>query len=163
MTIKTKPTGGVGLCAAANANSSRHYTIPEDNLEPFLSKLEKVRPNGRGCYTACCPAHHDKHPSLAIRQTGDGKILLKCFGGCSAYEIVNAVGLSLTDLFPSKDSAYSTQIKNPFPAAAVLRCIQFEALVVATAACNIANGMKLSDDDLQRLVTAASRIGACYE
>ena len=54
-------------------------------------------------------------------------------------------------------------IKNPFPAASVLRCIQTEALIVVVAASNIAKGMKLSNEDLQRLVVAASRIGACYD
>jgi len=116
-------------------------------IEVLLSQLTKVKPNGRGQYTACCPAHNDKHPSLAIRQTDDGKILLKCFGGCSAYEIVGAVGFSLTDLFPPRESNHSTPIKNPFPASSVLRCIQSEALIVVTAACNMANGVVLLKED----------------
>lgn len=131
-------------------------------IETLLNQLTKVKPNGRGQYIACCPSHDDKHPSLAIRQTDDGKILLKCFGGCSAYEIVSAVGLSLTDLFPPRESNHSTPIKNPFPASSVLRCIQSETLIVVTAACNIANGAVLLDQDRQRLVIAASRIGASY-
>ena len=43
-------------------------------LEAFLSRLEKVR-GKNGSYTACCPAHRDKSPSLAIRQDGE-RILL---------------------------------------------------------------------------------------
>lgn len=131
-------------------------------LEPLLSQLSKVSQNGRGQYIACCPAHNDKHPSLAIRQIDDGKILLKCFGGCSTYEIVNAVGMDLSDLFP-KESGYSKPTKNPFSASSVLRCVQSEALIVVIAALNIANGMTLSKEDLGRLVTAASRIGGAYE
>ena len=38
----------------------------------FLNKLEKV-PGKRGHWIACCPAHEDKRPSLAITETDDGR------------------------------------------------------------------------------------------
>lgn len=164
MTPQMKDPGGQAGAGAFNStNSSAKYTTTEDNLGLLLSQLTKVKPNGRGQYIACCPSHNDRHPSLAIRQTDDGKILLKCFAGCSAYEIVSAVGLSLNDLFPPREANHSAPIKNPFPASSVLRCIQSEALIVVTAACNMANGAVLLKEDRERLVTAASRIGACYE
>ncbi|SFF19639.1 phage/plasmid primase, P4 family [Nitrosomonas sp. Nm166] len=141
---------------AFGTTTSSNYTT--NNLDRLLNQLHKVKQTGRDQYIAICPSHADKHPSLAIRQPDDSKILIKCFAGCSAHEIVSAVGLSLSDLFP-KESTYSSPIKNPFPAASVLRCIQTEALIVVTAACNIANGVTLSNEDLQRLVLAASRIG----
>lgn len=157
------PSGRAGASAFTSTNSSVNYTSNEDNIGLLLSQLTKVRPNGHGQWTACCPSHKDRSPSLAIRHTDDGKILLKCFAGCSAHEIVSAVGLSLIDLFPPRESNHSTPIKNPFPASSELRCIQSETLIVATAACNMAKGMVLLKEDHQRLVTAASRIGACYE
>jgi hypothetical protein len=39
-----------------------------------------------------------------------------------------------------------------------LAAVEFEALVIATAAMNIANGMALSDDDRHRLIVAHARI-----
>lgn len=156
MTTKEKPLlAGKGEFENKRSNCT-------SNLDLLLSQLRKVKRTGHGRYTACCPSHNDKSPSLSIRDA-DGIILLHCFSGCSAYEIVSAVGLELSDLFPLSESIYSKPIKNPFPASDVLRCIQFEALIVVTAACNIVNGMTLSKEDLQRLVVAASRIGACYE
>jgi hypothetical protein len=163
MTPQMKNPGGrAGGSDFTSTNSSANYNT-DDNLGLLLSQLNKVKQNGRGQYIACCPSHKDKHPSLAIRQTDDGKILLKCFAGCSAYEIVSAIGLSLTDLFPIKESNYSAPIKTPFPAASILRCIQSETLIVATAACCMANGTTLPKEDLERLVIAASRIGGAYE
>lgn len=141
----------------SNTIQHAHYT----NIDVLLNQLHKVKQTAHGQYIAQCPSHPDKSPSLAIRDD-NGKILLRCFAGCSAHEIVSSVGLSLSDLFP-KESAYSKPIKNPFPAANVLRCIQSETLIVVTAACNIANGLTLSSEDLERLILAASRIGACYE
>jgi len=58
----------------------------------LLNRLEKVK-GSKGRWTACCPAHADRSPSLAITALDDGRILLKCFGGCSVYEIVSAVGM----------------------------------------------------------------------
>ncbi len=67
------------------------------NVRQLLSKLEGVKPV-RGGWTARCPAHEDKNPSLSISESG-GKILLKCFAGCATSAIVSAVGLSMADLF----------------------------------------------------------------
>lgn len=66
----------------------------------ILNRLDKVRQIRPGSWIARCPAHGDKDPSLSIRETDDGKVLLKCFAGCSAADVVGAVSLSLRDLFP---------------------------------------------------------------
>lgn len=68
------------------------------SVDVLLSRLKGVKPSGAGKWMACCPAHDDKSPSLAIRDTGD-RFLLHCFAGCSALDVVHAVGLELADLF----------------------------------------------------------------
>lgn len=65
----------------------------------FVSRLQGVKSKGRDKWMACCPAHDDKDPSLSVAVTPGGKILLKCWTGCSALEIVHAMGLNLHDLF----------------------------------------------------------------
>jgi len=67
-------------------------------VDLVLSRLQRVRRSGRG-WTACCPAHNDKTPSLSIAEGDDGRLLLHCFGGCEAATIVAAIGLELADLF----------------------------------------------------------------
>ena len=69
-------------------------------IEGLLYKLEGLRKNGDGKWTARCPAHDDRTPSLNIRELDDGKVLLKCWAGCSIEAIVKALGLHLRDLFP---------------------------------------------------------------
>ena len=68
-------------------------------IEVVLSRLDKVKAQGKG-YIACCPAHEDVHPSLSLTEGTDGRILMKCFAGCSALDILGALGLTLQDLFP---------------------------------------------------------------
>lgn len=66
-------------------------------LQQVLSLLRRARPSGSE-FTACCPAHDDKTPSLTIRLKED-RILLLCHGGCTTDRVVQAMGLSLADLF----------------------------------------------------------------
>jgi len=64
----------------------------------LLSRLSTVRSRGADRWSAKCPAHDDRSPSLAIRYVG-GRTLLKCFAGCTAAEIVAALDLTLADLY----------------------------------------------------------------
>jgi hypothetical protein len=129
------------------------------SVEKLLSNLKKVK-GGRDRWTASCPAHEDRSPSLAIRETEDGRILLKCFGGCSVQEIVGAIGMDIGELFPKEDklSHHKPRVKNPFYATDLLRVIEFESIVVSVAANNMANGVKLSDNDRSRLRQSQERI-----
>ena len=68
-------------------------------LDKLLSAVGDYRRAGGG-FQARCPAHEDRNPSLSIRQTEDGTVLLKCKAGCSADMIAKAVGMTMRDLFP---------------------------------------------------------------
>jgi hypothetical protein len=130
----------------------------------LLNRLEKVK-GSKGRWTACCPAHADRSPSLAITQLDDGRILLKCFAGCSVYEIVTAVGMDIGDLFPEENKlgyTHDTQSKKserrPFYATDLMRIIHFEALITSIAAFDLAEGRQVSTEDRKRLKTAFERI-----
>lgn len=66
----------------------------------LIDHLEGVRQTGPHKWIAKCPAHGDNRPSLSVSETPDGKTLVHCWAGCSALEVVNAVGLELANLFP---------------------------------------------------------------
>ena len=69
-------------------------------IEKILDRLDKVTKRGPQGYMARCPAHDDKTPSLALSELSDGRILIKCFAGCGASDVLAAVGLEMGDLFP---------------------------------------------------------------
>jgi hypothetical protein len=129
------------------------------SADALISRLEKVRPTGRGTWIACCPAHADKSPSLTIRETDDGKVLLHCFAGCTVLEIIDAVGLEMSDLFPPRQH-HGRPERRPFPAMDALRAVAFEGLVVNAAATSILAGGPLSSVDRARLLLATSRLQA---
>jgi len=69
-------------------------------IELILSKLEHVKQTGQGRWKACCPAHEDRDPSLAIKECSDGRVLVHCFSGCGGADVMGAIGLTLSDLYP---------------------------------------------------------------
>ncbi len=71
-------------------------------VQELLSQLDGVRHTPRG-WTAKCPAHDDRRPSLSIRETDDGQTLVYCFAGCSVEAICAALGLRLCDLFANSE------------------------------------------------------------
>lgn len=129
-------------------------------VEKLLSRLERVRQVGPGRWVASSPTREDKHPSLAIREMSDGRVLIHEFSGDSASEIMAAVGLTLADLFPAPIGHHLPKARATFPALPVLRALAFEARIVFECGATMLTGEMLSDDGIDRLLIAIERIDA---
>jgi hypothetical protein len=79
-------------------------------LAEFLSKLKNVREDSNG-WNALCPAHEDNKNSLNIAISDDGKTLINCKAQCSTPQVVYAVGLAMTDMFPERYGESKTKRK----------------------------------------------------
>jgi len=127
------------------------------NIDNLLSRLQKVRKGfNPDTWQACCPAHKDKSPSLALKVLNDGRILLHCFGGCGVGEVLAALGLKIEDLFPERLGNFG-KVPAPFPARDVLQALAKESLIVAMAASELTE-RPLSAVDRDRLFLAHTRI-----
>ena len=136
------------------------------DVQRLLGRLDKVKATGPDRWTACCPAHADKSPSLSIRLADDGKLLVKCWTGCDTGDVLAAVGLSLSDLFPDRPDDHHSKPLSPgqrWVPRDVLACVAREALVAFLAADQVARGVALGDDDVNRLAVAAGRLRAAAE
>ena len=129
-------------------------------VEQLLSRLARVK--GRnGSWTACCPAHDDKGPSLAVTEREDGRILMHCFAGCNISDVLGALGMDMSDLFPPKEKSFDAArpaIKPAFFASDLMRIIHVEALVVQIVAFDIAKGKPVNEETRERMLTAYERI-----
>jgi hypothetical protein len=67
-------------------------------VELLLSRLKRVRRSGRQ-WTASCPVHEDRSPSMWVTEGDDGRALFGCRAGCDNSAIVDKVGLAWPDLF----------------------------------------------------------------
>lgn len=127
-----------------------------DKLERLLASLDKVEKlpqgNHQARYRACCPAHGDKNPSLSITLSNSDTILLKCWAGCSAEEVVNSVGMEMTDLFPEQTKYHAPQERRPFSADQAAKVIALDALTVAVAAAKVRNKEPLIQKDIDDLL-----------
>ena len=130
-------------------------------VENLISRLQVVK--GRnGAWTARCPAHEDKSPSLAVREGEDGRVLLHCFGGCSTSDVLASIGMDMSDLFPPddkrRDVVSKPSMKPAFFASDLMRIIHFEALIVQIVAYDIAHGKTPTEETRERMLTAYQRI-----
>jgi hypothetical protein len=134
-------------------------------IDLVLARLDNPRPTGPDRWRCACPAHGGTNTStLSIGVADNGAVLVKCWHGCDIDEIVRALGLELSDLFPPTPAnghgappLARRRLITPRQALEVLR---FEAQLVWTAGHNLAAGHALTPDDLVRLDTAARRIHA---
>lgn len=77
-------------------------TSPIDTVLPRLPHARKV---GTGGWVGRCPTHEDHHPSLSVSAGVDGKVLVLCRAGCETNAVVEALGLTMADLFPKAERA----------------------------------------------------------
>lgn len=119
-------------------------------IDVVLQRLDGVKANGSNKWVAICPAHNDKSPSLSIRNTEDGKVLMHCFAGCPTTDITMAIGLDLQDLFPGDKRPQSGPSKS---------AIRHEQAVYQIGINLQMQGLVLSAEDQARLEIAKQRLG----
>lgn len=158
--MKSPAPAGTG----GRAKQITHVPQYRAPVHQLLDRLDAVRETGAGRWIARCPAHDDRHPSLSVRETADGTVLLKCWTGCGAADVVAAVGLELRDLFPPRiDDRPPLRKHERWASVDVLRCLAHEVVIVLVAAEATGRGEALTDADRDRLAVAAGRLRAAVE
>jgi hypothetical protein len=130
--------------------------------ETILARLAKVRKTGANKWAACCPAHQDRSPSLAIKQLPDGRVLMHCFGGCGTDDVLASLGLEMADLFP-EPLGDLPRVRGAFTAHDALVALTQESAIVALVAADTAEGKPISPTDADRACKAAGRIAQALE
>ena len=126
--------------------------------ELILSRLSQVRQTGPSQWSACCPAHKDKSPSLRVKENPDGRILMHCFGGCAVDAVTQAIGIELDELFPTPQGRPRFEKRGVLSSTQALEMLDKEATIVALVAAKIVKDSTITKLDKTRLVKAASRI-----
>jgi hypothetical protein len=143
-----------------------NYNTP---ILKFLDRLQQVRPAGNDRWTALCPAHEDRSPSLSIRDTGD-KILIHCHAGCATDDVLAAVGLTFRDLYADEwrasYAAATASHQGRRYSESLLRDanpLDLERMVLRIADADRQAGKALSAEDLARVEVARMRLAAARE
>lgn len=90
-------------------------------LERFLDCLEQVHETADGWLASCPALTHgtdgkDHHPSLRVTIGTEGKILIHCRVGCETENILQALNLSFSNLYPkSGELSVAPRVQEPEP------------------------------------------------
>jgi len=158
------PAGGLpaGYFDALGDLSGSNHTAPrrQSPADMLLPRLDKVREMAPGRWMARCPAHEDRSPSLSIRQADD-RLLIHCFAGCAAEDVLTAVGLTFEDLFDEPLAARerachraARNIKEPRRDP-----LEIERSILRIAQADLEAGKELSVEDRARVELALERLG----
>ena len=130
------------------------------NCQALLDRLDAVRQRGDGRWSARCPAHGDKTPSLSIRELDDGRILLHCFAGCDIEAVTAALNIQLCALFPERlgHAMHGIKRQRLITPVQALEIINADALFIAVTACDLARQAIVPEHIKDKLLLAASRI-----
>jgi hypothetical protein len=131
----------------------------------FLSRVERVHQSAPGRWRAMCPCHESRGRSqtMSVRETADGTVLIKCFAGCGALEIIKKVGMRPGDLFPKEYRAPMTQRGPARPnhwhaRQDAMKTIMREVQLVGLIACDIADGKTVPPHDAERCAESVLKI-----
>lgn len=126
----------------------------------LLDRLDRVTQSGAHQWRARCPSCGGKSQKLSIRELDDGRTLLHCFGGCDVHDVIGAVGLTVSDLFPERTHDYRPATKSSIPAREALALVDHEVIVATLIVTDILKERKADANQWQRLALCAQRIGA---
>ena len=129
------------------------------NADRILDRLDKVRRIKPDSWVACCPAHADTSPSLAIADKGD-RLLVHYYAGCSIDEIRAAMGLEANEFFA--DGKAPRPIAPGVSRRELDRALCIELAVSYVVSCDRAKGKQISPADAERERIARHRIGAAW-
>lgn len=131
------------------------------DIEKLLSRLMGVRQSRPNQWIARCPAHEDRSPSLAIKESSAGLILIKCFAGCESEDILGALGLQFSDLFPERlpDTPHP-KVSISLSPREIIEVIDHELAVAALILADIADSKSIEERAWARFCKAAQRIQA---
>ncbi|MCD9126678.1 hypothetical protein [Luteimonas fraxinea] len=133
-------------------------------VDLLLGRLEAVQPAGKG-WRARCPACGGRSRKLSVIEGDEGRLLVHCFGGCEAGDVLQSVGLTLGDLFAERAQADNPENRRRARLAAretqwgaALEMLEHEALIIRIAGQQISGGSVLTSEDEARLAVAVHRV-----
>jgi hypothetical protein len=99
---------------------------------------------------------------LSVRELEDGRVLLHCFAGCGAGDVLSAIGLRMADLFDKPIAQHLPPIRGGFSARELLELTAHE---VTVASIIISDTLRegATEERSTRLAQAAGRIAKALE
>lgn len=83
------------------------------SYDTLLSKVHKPRRaatragalRAHRAHCPCCQAEGSDNPALSIAESDAGGVLIYCYKGCGALDVIAAAGMQPSDLYPENESS----------------------------------------------------------
>jgi len=154
------PTAANGRGAG---NGGERFHVQNATAEPLLQRLDCVQKSGNG-WRARCPACAGSSRKLSVAER-EGRVLVHCFSGCQAIDVLQSVGLAWADIMPPRhwpdspeDRRNARRAIREVGWASALKVLALESKVALIAARQLAGWHYLSAADDKRLAEAVTRI-----
>lgn len=166
---KKAPPARTGLEVTRATTLANNGSARGDAFATLLARLENVRDAGDGNARSQCPSCTGTSRKLSIRQ--GPPLLLHCFGGCGAADVLAAVGMQFSDLYdqhersassPAERRAWRRQAHQK--AALTTARLEVEVLAIVARAMALEARIGGFDDSMcKRLELSADRLVKCQE
>ena len=144
------------------------FHVQAATAEPLLLRLDGVQKSGQG-WRARCPACGGSSRKVSITEANNS-VLIYCFGGCAAIDVLQAVDLNWGDVLPPRSWPESPEERRQLRRAAreetliaALPELAYAAAVMHIAAKQLHRAGQFADDDMGTLIKAEAVIGSARE
>lgn len=134
------------------------------HIDDFLIRLNRVRRLSDSQYKASCPTamhtHGDRSAGLRIKVAEDGRILVYCYSGCHVELVTQALGLTLSDLYPQPERRLGAiATRNPrYLSRNNLIALRYDAVIASLALDYVVQGRELFADDIETMSASSRRL-----
>lgn len=130
----------------------------------LLDRLDRARQVKPGSWAAGCPCCQSRRGRpIRVTETNDGRVLMYAFCGCETKAVLDAIGLTFTDLFDAPLTFHASPTNARFSARDLLEVISKEMSVAAVIGSDFLARRAISEEDWARLALAAQRIGVARD
>ena len=128
--------------------------------EKILSRLTRVKKIAADKWAAACPIDQSRNGRpIAVREMPDGRVLVFPFCACPTEDVLRALGLSFADLFPGPLGEFKFE-RRPFDPMQVLEAVVHEITVGVLIANDIAETVRVDEEQRERLSLVGRRLNA---
>ena len=132
----------------------------------FLNKLQKLKQTKNNEWVACCPVHDDKNPSMHIKISDEGDLLLHCFGCHAPYlEILGSLGFDAFDFIPEqkryKKHNNGTYIKTQISGESMLQILDKKLNIIMFVLQDMVDGVVLGADEMTHIIETKKIVDEC--
>jgi hypothetical protein len=126
--------------------------------EAIIGRLTRVKAVGPDKWAAACPLCESRNGRpISIRAMPDGRALLHPFCCCDTGDVLSAIGLRMSDLFPKGMGEFKPERK-PFDAAQALQAVAHEIMVAYLIAHDMGRSGRGDKAQEERLHLAEVRL-----